>query len=264
MPSKRSSLRRLPLALLPRWKASLKSTISAPRLRDAVVAEVAKVAVVEMEIAVTLMVSAVVEAVAVAAVVTVVTVKVAVAAVVTADPEETTVKMAAKFKAVAAEAVLALMAITGIAEVAVVTNTAVKVEEAVVIVALVIVVPALQEKAVAKVVAAEETEETLMNAMDISKETDKMAPAVDVVETARVATREVAGVTRLEAKRARSSQPKRAREPLTLQRKKRRRRLLANNPNLSKRRKRKLASPLMTTWHRSRLTQRDSLAKRQP
>ena len=125
---------------------------------------------------------------------------------------------------------------------------------------MVIVVPALQEKAVAKVVAAEETEETLMNAMDISKVTDKMAPAVDVVETARVATREVAGVTRLPVKRARFSQLKRARVPLTLLRKKRRR-LLAENLSLSKKRK-KLASPLMTTWHRSRLTQRVSLVKR--
>ena len=138
-----------------------------------------------------------------------------------------------------------------------VTSIAVRVEEAVVIVALVIVVPALREKA-ARVVAAEE--ETLMNAMDISKVTDKMAPAVDVVETARVATREVAGVTRLPVKRARSSQLKRARVPLTLLRKKRRR-LLAENLSLSKKRK-KLASPLMTTWHRSRLTQRVSLVKR--
>ena len=97
--------------------------------------------------------------------------------------------------------------------------------------------------------------------MDISKVTDRMARAVDVVETAREATREVAGVTSLPVKRARPSQLKRAREPLTLLRKKRRR-LLAENLSLSKKRK-KLASPLMTTWPRSRLTQRDSLPKRQ-
>lgn len=163
--------------------------------------------------------------------------------------------------------VVAPMAITGIAEVAMVTSIAVKVEEAVVIavsVIVVIVVPALKEKAVAKVVAkVVAEEETPTSAMDISKVTDKMAPAVDVVETARVVTREVAGVTR-PAKRARSHPLKRAREPLTLQRKKRRKRLLAESPspNLSKRRK-KLASPLMTTWPRSRLTQRDSLPKRQ-
>jgi len=212
--------------------------------------EAAVVVVVAAE-AVTSMVNAVVAVVAVA-----------VAVVVIADQETTTAKMA-KFKEDAD--VVAPMAITGIAEVAVVTSIAVKVEEAVVIavsVIVVIVVLALKEKAVAKV-AAEETEETPTNAMDISKVTDKMAPAVDVVETARVATREVAGVTRA-VKKARSHPPKRAREPLTLQRKKRRRRLLAESPspNLSKRRK-KLASPLMTTWPRSRLTQRDSLPKRQ-
>ena len=233
--------------------------MTAPLLRDAdVVAVVAVVAVT----AATVVTGSAVEAVEVAAEATsmvnavAVVVAVAVAVVVNADKEDLTVKMA-KSKAVVA--VVVPMAMTGIAEVEEVTSIAVRVEEAVVIVALVIVVHALREKA-ARVVAAEEKEETLMNAMDISKVTDKMAPAVDVVETARVATREVAGVTRLPVKRARSSQLKRAREPLTLLRKKRRR-LLAENLSLSKKRK-KLASPLMTTWHRSRLTQRVSLVKR--
>jgi hypothetical protein len=244
---------------------------NAPRLRDVEAAEVAVAA--EKAATVASMVSAVeavvvvvaAEAVTSMANAVVAVVAVAVAVEVIAD-QETTAKMA-KFKVDAD--VVAPMAITGIAEVAMVTSIAVKVEEAVVIavsVIVVIVVLALKEKAVAKAVAkvaAEETEETPTNAMDISKVTDKMAPAVDVVETARVATKEVAGVTR-PAKRARSHPPKRAREPLTLQRKKRRRRLLAESPspNLSKRRK-KLASPLMTTWPRSRLTQRDSLPKRQ-
>ena len=271
-PPKRLSLRRLPFAPLPRWLTSVKSMTNAPRLRDAVAAEVAVAA--EKAATVASMVSAV-EAVVVVVAAEAVTsmvnavvavVAVAVAVVVIADQETTTEKMA---KSKVDADVVAPMAITGIAEVAMVTSIAVKVEEAVVIavsVIVVIVVPALKEKVVAKVVAkvaAEETEETLTNAMDISKVTDKMAPAVDVVETARVATREVAGVTR-PAKRARSHPLKRAREPLTLQRKKRRRRLLAESPspNLSKRRK-KLASPLMTTWPRSRLTQRDSLPKRQ-
>ena len=270
-PPKRLSLRRLPFAPLPRWLTSVKSMTNAPRLRDAVAAEVAVAA--EKAATVASMVSAV-EAVVVVVAAEAVTsmvnavvavVAVAVAVVVIAD-QETTEKMA---KSKVDADVVAPMAITGIAEVAMVTSIAVKVEEAVVIavsVIVVIVVLALKEKAVAKVVAkvaAEETEETLTNAMDISKVTDKMAPAVDVVETARVATREVAGVTR-PAKRARSHPLKRAREPLTLQRKKRRKRLLAESPspNLSKRRK-KLASPLMTTWPRSRLTQRDSLPKRQ-
>ena len=264
-PPKRLSLRRLPFAPLPRWLTSVKSMTNAPRLRDAVAAEVAVAA--EKAATVASMVSAVAVAVVAAEAVTsmvnavVAVVAVAVAVVVIADQETTTAKMA-KFKVDAD--VVAPMAITGIAEVEMVTSIAVKVEEAVVIVALVIVVPALREKAAARVVAAEEKEETLMNAMDISKVTDKMALAVDVVETARVATREAAGVTRPAVKRARSHPPKRAREPLTLQRKKRRRRLLAEkSPNLSKRRK-KLASPLMTTWPRSRLTQRDSLPKRQP
>ena len=268
-PPKRLSLRRLPFAPLLRWLTSVKSMTNAPRLRDAVAAEVAVAA--EKAATVASMVSAVEAAVVVVVAAEAVTsmvnavvavVAVAVAVVVIADQETTTAKMA-KFKVDAD--VVAPMAITGIAEVAMVTSIAVKVEEAVVIavsVIVVIVVLALKEKAVAKV-AAEETEETPTNAMDISKVTDKMAPAVDVVETARVATREVAGVTRA-VKKARSHPPKRAREPLTLQRKKRRRRLLAESPspNLSKRRK-KLASPLMTTWPRSRLTQRDSLPKRQ-
>ena len=268
-PPKRLSLRRLPFAPLLRWLTSVKSMTNAPRLRDAVAAEVAVAA--EKAATVASMVSAVEAAVVVVVAAEAVTsmvnavvavVAVAVAVVVIADQETTTVKMA-KFKEDAD--VVAPMAITGIAEVAMVTSIAVKVEEAVVIavsVIVVIVVLALKEKAVAKV-AVEETEETPTNAMDISKVTDKMAPAVDVVETARVATREVAGVTRA-VKKARSHPPKRAREPLTLQRKKRRRRLLAESPspNLSKRRK-KLASPLMTTWPRSRLTQRDSLPKRQ-
>ena len=268
-PPKRLSLRRLPFAPLLRWLTSVKSMTNAPRLRDAVAAEVAVAA--EKAATVASMVSAVEAAVVVVVAAEAVTsmvnavvavVAVAVAVVVIADPETTTAKMA-KFKVDAD--VVAPMAITGIAEVAMVTSIAVKVEEAVVIavsVIVVIVVLALKEKAVAKV-AAEEIEETPTNAMDISKVTDKMAPAVDVVETARVATREVAGVTRA-VKKARSHPPKRAREPLTLQRKKRRRRLLAESPspNLSKRRK-KLASPLMTTWPRSRLTQRDSLPKRQ-
>ena len=268
-PPKRLSLRRLPFAPLLRWLTSVKSMTNAPRLRDAVAAEVAVAA--EKAATVASMVSAVEAAVVVVVAAEAVTsmvnavvavVAVAVAVVVIADQETTTAKMA-KFKVDAD--VVAPMAITGIAEVVMVTSIAVKVEEAVVIavsVIVVIVVLALKEKAVAKV-AAEETEETPTNAMDISKVTDKMAPAVDVVETARVATREVAGVTRA-VKKARSHPPKRAREPLTLQRKKRRRRLLAESPspNLSKRRK-KLASPLMTTWPRSRLTQRDSLPKRQ-
>ena len=268
-PPKRLSLRRLPFAPLLRWLTSVKSMTNAPRLRDAVAAEVAVAA--EKAATVASMVSAVEAAVVVVVAAEAVTsmvnavvavVAVAVAVVVIADQETTTAKMA-KFKVDVD--VVAPMAITGIAEVAVVTSIAVKVEEAVVIavsVIVVIVVLALKEKAVAKV-AAEETEETPTNAMDISKVTDKMAPAVDVVETARVATREVAGVTRA-VKKARSHPLKRAREPLTLQRKKRRRRLLAESPspNLSKRRK-KLASPLMTTWPRSRLTQRDSLPKRQ-
>ena len=268
-PPKRLSLRRLPFAPLLRWLTSVKSMTNAPRLRDAVAAEVAVAA--EKAATVASMVSAVEAAVVVVVAAEAVTsmvnavvavVAVAVAVVVIADQETTTAKMA-KFKEDVD--VVAPMAITGIAEVAMVTSIAVKVEEAVVIavsVIVVIVVLALKEKAVAKV-AAEETEETPTNAMDISKVTDKMAPAVDVVETARVATREVAGVTRA-VKKARSHPPKRAREPLTLQRKKRRRRLLAESPspNLSKRRK-KLASPLMTTWPRSRLTQRDSLPKRQ-
>ena len=234
---------------------------NAPRLRDAEAAEVAVAA--EKAATVASMVNAV-EAVVVVVAAEAVTsmvnaveavVAVAVAVVVIADQDKTA-KMA-KFKADAD--VVAPMVITGIAEVATVTSIVVKVEEAVVIAVSVIAVPALKEKAVAKV-AAEETEETLTNVMDISKVTNKMALAVDVVEIARVVTREVAGVTR-PVKRARSSQPKRAREPLTLQRKKRRR-LLAESPNLLKRRK-KLASPLMTTWPRSRLTQRDSLPKRQ-
>ena len=268
-PPKRLSLRRLPFAPLLRWLTSVKSMTNAPRLRDAVAAEVAVAA--EKAATVASMVSAVEAAVVVVVAAEAVTsmvnavvavVAVAVAVVVIADQETTTAKMA-KFKVDAD--VVAPMAITGIAEVAMVTSIAVKVEEAVVIavsVIVVIVVLALKEKAVAKV-AVEEKEETLTNVMDISKVTDKMAPAVDVVETARVATREVAGVTRA-VKKARSHPPKRAREPLTLQRKKRRRRLLAESPspNLSKRRK-KLASPLMTTWPRSRLTQRDSLPKRQ-
>ena len=233
---------------------------NAPRLRDAEAAEVAVAVEKAATVAMVNVVEAVVVVVAAEAVTSMVNaveavVAVAVAVVVIADQD----KMAkmAKFKADAD--VVAPMVITGIAEVATVTSIVVKVEEAVVIAVSVIAVPALKEKAVAKV-AAEETEETLTNVMDISKVTDKMALAVDVVEIARVVTREVAGVTR-PVKRARSSQPKRAREPLTLQRKKRRR-LLAESPNLSKRRK-KLASPLMTTWPRSRLTQRDSLPKRQ-
>ena len=69
-----------------------------------------------------------------------------------------------------------------------------------------IVAHALREKVAARVVAAEEIGETLMNAMDISKVTDRMALAVDVVVTARVATREVAGVTSsLPLKKARFS-----------------------------------------------------------
>ena len=261
-PPKRLSLRRLPFAPLPRWLTSVKSMTNAPRLRDAVAAEVAVAA--EKAATVASMVSAVAVAVVAAEAVTsmvnavVAVVAVAVAVVVIADQETTTAKMA-KFKVDAD--VVAPMAITGIAEVEMVTSIAVKVEEAVVIAVSVIVALALKAATAAKVAAEEET---LTNVMDISKVTDKMALAVDVVETARVATREVAGVTRPVVKRARSSQPKRAREPLTLQRKKRRRRLLAEkSPNLSKRRK-KLASPLMTTWPRSRLTQRDSLPKRQP
>ena len=278
MPSKRLSLRRLPLALPPRWKDSPKS-MTVPRLnRDVEAAE----AVVAAEMAAVKTVSVVVavaaEAVAVTSMVNAVAVVVeeAVAVEVTAviaDLEEKTVRVvtvvaavAAKWTVAAAEApAVTVEAVMKIVVIETAELAVVKVEEAVaVVVIVVIVVLAPREKVAVRVVAAEETGEILMSAMDISRVTDRMAPAVDVVETAKVATRKVAGVvTNNLAKRARS-RVKRAREPKAHQKKKRRRRLLADvNPNLSKKRKKKLDSPLMTTWPRSRLTQRDSSVKRQ-
>ena len=273
MPSKRLSLRRLPLALPPRWKDSPKS-MTVPRLnRDVEAAE----AVVAAEMAAVMTVSVVVavaaEAVAVTSMVNAVAVVVeeAVAVEVTAviaDLEEKTVRVvmavaAAKWTVAAAEApAVTVEAVMKIVVIETAELAVVKVEEAVAVVVIVVLAP--REKVAVRVVAAEETGEILMSAMDISRVTDRMAPAVDVVETARVATRKVAGVvTNNLAKRARS-RVKRAREPKAHQKKKRRRRLLADvNPNLSKKRKKKLDSPLMTTWPRSRLTQRDSSVKRQ-
>ena len=273
MPSKRLSLRRLPLALPPRWKDSPKS-MTVPRLnRDVEAAE----AVVAVEMAAVMTVSVVVavaaEAVAVTSMVNAVAVVVeeAVAVEVTAviaDLEEKTVRVvmavaAAKWTVAAAEApAVTVEAVMKIVVIETAELAVVKVEEAVAVVVIVVLAP--REKVAVRVVAAEETGEILMSAMDISRVTDRMAPAVDVVETARVATRKVAGVvTNNLAKRARS-RVKRAREPKAHQKKKRRRRLLADvNPNLSKKRKKKLDSPLMTTWPRSRLTQRDSSVKRQ-
>ena len=273
MPSKRLSLRRPPLALPPRWKDSPKS-MTVPRLnRDVEAAE----AVVAAEMAAVMTVSVVVavaaEAVAVTSMVNAVAVVVeeAVAVEVTAviaDLEEKTVRVvmavaAAKWTVAAAEApAVTVEAVMKIVVIETAELAVVKVEEAVAVVVIVVLAP--REKVAVRVVAAEETGEILMSAMDISRVTDRMAPAVDVVETARVATRKVAGVvTNNLAKRARS-RVKRAREPKAHQKKKRRRRLLADvNPNLSKKRKKKLDSPLMTTWPRSRLTQRDSSVKRQ-
>ena len=288
------SLRRLPFVLPPIWKASMKSMSSAPRPKTDV--EAAEVAAEAETSAVTVasMASAVVVAVAVAAVTSTVSAVVAVAvdvAVVTsmvnavnADPEEMTVRVVATLNVVteaavaAAEAVLVVtamanaaaaeaVAMTEIAEVVMLSAVTV-VEEAVAVVVTVVTVvlaPKAMEK-VAKVVAAEREEigEILMSAMDISRVTDKMAPAVDVVETARVATSEVAGVVMLPKKKARF-RTRKTREPRTApQKRKRRRRLLVRdaNPSQSRKRKKKLDSLLMTTWPRNRPTRRDFLLKR--